>query len=169
MNDKGSKKLRRAICAGSFDPVTIGHVDIFRRAADLFDQLVVGVFTNIRKKTLFTAEERKIFIQDAVRDIPNIEVITFSGLLPEYMRSNDIGTLVRGIRSVKDYEYEQVQAMCLKQLNPSLETVLLLSRPELAHISSSLVKEVALFNGNTEGMVPPNVAEAVRAKSLGAK
>lgn len=166
MNDKAIKGIRRGICTGSFDPVTTGHVDIFKRAAGLFDELIVGVFTNIRKKSFFTVEERKILIEDAVKDIPNIRVIAFSGLLAEYMQSNDIRTVVRGIRSVADYEYEQVQAMYLKQLNPSLETIFLLSKPELAHISSSGVKEVARFRGNIEGMVPSNVAEAVLAKGL---
>lgn len=166
MNEKAPKGIHRGICTGSFDPVTTGHVDIFKRAAGLFDELFVGIFTNIRKKSLFTAEERKCLIEDAVKDIPNIKVISFSGLLAEYMQSNDIKTVVRGIRSVTDYEYEQVQAMYLKQMNPSLETIFLLSKPELAHISSSGVKELARFGGNIEGMVSPNVAGAVLAKGL---
>ncbi len=166
MNDIEAKVMRRGICTGSFDPVTNGHIDIFKRAAGLFDELVVGVFTNIRKKALFTAEERKSLIEEAAKDIPNIRVISFSGLLAEYMQSNNINAVVRGIRSVTDYEYEQVQAMYLKQLSPSLETIFLLSNPELAHISSSGVKEVASFCGNINGMVPSNVAAALLAKNL---
>ena len=99
--------MRRAICPGSFDPVTLGHVDIFQRAAGIFDELYIGVFNNIRKTPLLSVEERMALLRRSVADMPNVKVVSFDGLLADYMLANDINVIVRGLRSVTDFEYEQ--------------------------------------------------------------
>jgi len=159
--------VRRAVCAGSFDPVTLGHLDLFRRAAGLFDELIVCVFHNVRKQGLFSAEERKALIEGAVKEdggIPNLRVDTFSGLLADYLRAHEAPFIVRGVRSAADLEYERRQAELNHLLCPEAETVFLLTRPECACVSSSAAREVAAFHGELAGLVPANVAEALRQR-----
>ena len=156
--------MTRAICPGSFDPVTLGHVDIFRRAAAHFDELYIGVFTNIRKKPLLTAEERIKLLQESVADLPNIKVVSCDGLLADYMLKNDIQVVVRGLRSVTDYEYEQGQAQIIRAMHPELDTMFLLGRPEYGCYSSSVVREIIRFGGDFSRLVPDNVYEYLKNK-----
>lgn len=151
----------RAVCSGSFDPVTNGHIDIFERASQIFDELIVGVFHNIRKKPFFTVEERLVLLEEATRHIPNLRVGSFEGLLPDYMRSVGATVIVRGLRSVTDYEYEQKQEQMLKYIAPDIETVFLLTDPRYSFVSSSGVREIANFHGRVTGLVPECVEIAI--------
>lgn len=156
--------MTRAICTGSFDPVTHGHVDIFQRAATMFDELLIGVFNNIRKKPMFTVEERVEILKKATEHIPNIRVISFDGLVADYMIKNDVNCIVRGLRSVTDFEYEQGNAQVIRAVHPQLDTVFMLCRPEYSYISSSVVREVVSFGGDISSFVPVAVVEAVERK-----
>ena len=155
---------RSAVCAGSFDPVTIGHVDIFERASRMFDELVVCVFHNIRKQSYFTIDERRAFLEQATAHLPNVRVDAFSGLLTDYMRSIGAHIIVRGVRSVKDLEYEENEAHMLHHLDASVETVFLLTNPAYSFVSSSGIRELAAFRGDVHGLVPACVERAVRAR-----
>ena len=156
--------MRRAICPGSFDPVTLGHVDIFQRAAGIFDELYIGVFINIRKTPLLSVEERMALLRRSVADMPNVKVVSFDGLLADYMLANDIKVIVRGLRSVTDFEYEQGQAQIIRAMHPELDTMFLLGRPEYNSYSSSVVREIIRFHGNYGCLVPHEVAEYLAEK-----
>lgn len=156
--------MRRAICPGSFDPVTLGHVDIFQRAAGIFDELYIGVFNNIRKTPLLSVEERMELLRRSVADMPNVKVVSFDGLLADYMLANDIKVIVRGLRSVTDFEYEQGQAQIIRAMHPELDTMFLLGRPEYNSYSSSVVREIIRFRGNYGCLVPREVAEYLAEK-----
>ncbi len=149
--------MKRAICPGSFDPVTLGHVDIFQRAAGIFDEVYIGVFNNIRKKPLLSVEERIALLEEAVSHLDNIKVISFDGLLADYMVKENIQVIVRGLRSVTDYEYEQGQAQIIKAMHPELDTMFLLGKPEYNSFSSSVVREIIRFGGDCSSLVPHNV------------
>ena len=151
-----------AICPGSFDPVTLGHVDIFERAARSFDRLYIGVFNNIRKKPLLTVEERILLLQRAISHLNNVQVVAFDGLLADYMISHDISVIVRGLRSVTDFEYEQGQAQLIKAMHPELDTMFLLGKPEYNFYSSSVVREIINFGGDFSKLVPGCVVEHFR-------
>ena len=156
--------MRRAICPGSFDLVTLGHVDIFQRAAGIFDELYIGVFNNIRKTPLLSVEERMELLRRSVADMPNVKVVSFDGLLADYMLANDIKVIVRGLRSVTDFEYEQGQAQIIRAMHPELDTMFLLGRPEYNSYSSSVVREIIRFHGNYGCLVPREVAEYLAEK-----
>lgn len=150
--------MTRAVCPGSFDPPTLGHVDIIGRAATLFDDLTVAVLVNERKAGLFTADERVDMLRDVTNDLPNVTVESFSGLLVDYCTAHAVTAVVKGLRSGSDFAYELQMA----QLNTRLagvETVFLPSSPGLSFVASSLVKEVARFGGDISGLVPSPVAE----------
>ena len=153
-----------AVCSGSFDPVTSGHVDIFERASRMFDTLIVGVFQNINKQYFFSVDERTALLQEATKHIGNLQVTSFDGLLPDYMHSVGASVVIRGLRSVTDFEYERNEAQLIKRIAPDIETVFLLSRPELSYVSSSGVKELARFHGEITGLVPACVETAVRKR-----
>ena len=154
----------KAVCSGSFDPVTNGHIDIFERASCMFDKLIVGVFHNIRKTPFFTVEERVRLLEEATSHIPNLRVGAFEGLLPEYMREVGATVIVRGLRSVTDYEYEQKQEQMLKYIAPDIETVFLLTDPRYSFVSSSGVREIANFHGRVTGLVPECVELAINRR-----
>ena len=154
--------MRRAICPGSFDPVTLGHVDIFERAAAAFDELYIGVFSNVRKKPMFSVEERSRLLAEATKHLPNVKIVAFDGLLANYMLQHDIGFIVRGLRSVTDYEYEQGQAQLIKAMHPQLDTMFLLGRPEYNSYSSSVVRERLNFGGDIAPLVPQCVADFIK-------
>ncbi len=156
--------MRRAVCSGSFDPVTMGHIDVFERASQMFDEIIVGVFHNIRKDPFFPVEERVRLIRESTMHIPNLTVSAFSGLLPEYMREAGASVIVRGLRSVTDFEYELQQAQMLKHIAPDIETVFILTGQEYYFISSSGIRELAAFGGDIHGLVPACVEEAVAVK-----
>ncbi len=153
--------MRRAVCPGSFDPVTNGHLDVIGRAAGLFDEVVVAVGVNPSKSTrLFTAEERLDMLRQACSTWENVRVAEFSGLLTDFCRTEGIGAIVKGLRAVSDFDYELQMA----QMNASLtqvETVFMPTSPEWSFLASSLVREIAQFGGDVSGLVPGFVHEAL--------
>ena len=153
--------MRRAVCTGSFDPVTLGHIDIFERAASLFDELLVCVFVSVKKPGLFPVEERVRLLRESVSHIKNIRVDAFSGLVVDYLRLQDAHYIVRGLRP-GDFDYEAASAYHNSRLYPGTETVFLMCRPEYAYISSSTVRELAHFGGSIEGLVPTVAQDAIK-------
>ena len=150
---------------GSFDPLTFGHLDIIERAAKAFDELVIGVLNNKSKSPLFSVEERVKILTEATKHIPNVSIVSFSGLMADFAVQNDIAVSVRGLRSATDFEYEMIQAQYNKRLsNGALETVFMATNPEYSYISSSGVKEVAAFGGDLSPYVPTFVAKLVEEK-----
>jgi len=154
----------RVLYTGSFDPITCGHLDLIKRASKKFDEVVVAVFDNNAKKHFFTASERYQLIKEAVAGIPNVTVDLAEGMTVDYARSNNIDLIVRGLRAVSDYEYELKVASINKHLYPELETFFMIATAEFSFISSSIVKEVALYGGNISDLVPPNVEKAIKKK-----
>ena len=158
--------MRRAVCPGSFDPVTNGHVDIIGRAAALFDEVVVAVGINSSKNRLFSVEERIEMLTEAVRDHDNVVVDTFQGLLTDFCAERGIVAIVKGLRAVSDFDYELQMA----QMNSSLadvETVFVPTSPEYSFLASSLVKEVAAFGGDVSKLVPAHVLDRLGARLRG--
>ena len=156
---------RVAVFPGSFDPMTNAHLDVARRAASLFDQLVVGVLNNPRKSPLFSVEERIAQITAAVAEFGgNVDVAGFDGLTVDFARSHEAGFIVRGLRAVSDFEAELQMAHTNRKLQPGVDTVFLMSALDYGYLSSSLAKEVAQFGGEIDGMVPPSVADALRLR-----
>lgn len=153
--------MRRAVFAGSFDPVTTGHIDIVERAAAMFDELIVCIFHNIQKEGCFPLDDRVQFLREAVAHVPNARVDVFSGLLTDYMRQQNARVVVRGLRSVKDFEYEENHAAMVRHLMPESDTIFLLTRPDLTFVSSSGVRELIRFRAPVQGIVPPAVERAI--------
>lgn len=154
-----------ALYPGSFDPISNGHIDLVKRAAKLFDRVVIAVATNTSKKTLFTADEKVQLIQENVASLPNVEVVKHSGGLTVDLADELNATiLLRGLRSVKDFEYEADIAAMNKMQNAQVETVFLASDEQYRFVSSSLIKEVAMFGGDISGLVPENVNRAMKKK-----
>lgn len=156
----------KVIYAGSFDPVTNGHLDIIKRAREIFGKVIVAVLDNTSKKGLFTVEERKALLHEVLDGMEGIEVDSFDGLLVEYAKKKNCKVVVRGLRSATDYFSEYTLAMANKNYKDSIETVFLLSSNENLFVSSSLAKEVANFDGDTDLFVPPIVGEAMKKKLL---
>ena len=155
--------MRRAVCPGSFDPVNNGHIDIFQRAARLFDEVVVAVGVNVSKSRLFTPEERLEMLREATADLPNVRVDGFTGLIVEFCQEVDAVAIVKGIRGATDYEYELPMAQMNVHLT-GIETVFLPGATGHVFVSSSLVKEVAAFGGDIAAFVPPYVLDALTRK-----
>jgi pantetheine-phosphate adenylyltransferase len=153
--------MRRAVFAGSFDPVTTGHIDIVERAAAMFDELIVCIFHNVQKEGCFSLDDRVQFLREAVAHVPNARVDVFSGLLTDYMKQQNARVVVRGLRSVKDFEYEENHAAMVRHLMPESDTIFLLTRPDLTFVSSSGVRELIRFRAPVEGIVPPAVERAI--------
>lgn len=157
--------MRTAIYPGSFDPVTLGHVDLGRRAARLFDRVIVAVYARSEKPgALFTTAERVEMAAAAFADCPNVSVECFSGLAVEYARSRDAAAIVRGLRAVSDFEYEFKLAHMNHHLAPEIEVVCLMTSSRHSFISSSLIREVASLRGNLKGLVPDHVLTALEAR-----
>lgn len=150
--------MARAVCPGSFDPVTNGHLDVFGRASKLFDEVVVAVGVNASKNRLFTPEERMAMLEEACAPYPNVTVDGFSGLLTTYCTDNGIDAIVKGLRAVSDFDYELQMAQMNASLAP-VETVFVPTSPAYSFLASSLVKEVAMFGGDVSALVPPFVLE----------
>jgi len=149
---------------GSFDPVTNGHLDIIRRAAKQFDRLIVAVLNNTAKRPLFTLDERMQLLREVTSDLPNVEIDGFRDLLINYMSNKKAHIIVRGLRAVSDFEYELQMATANHKLSPEIETFFMMTSPEYAFLSSSIVKEIAMFNGPVSDLVPESVERALRAK-----
>ncbi len=152
---------RIAICPGSFDPITIGHIDIISRAATMFDKIIVVVMNNVKKTCCFSPEERKALIHKAVGDIPNIEIDTYDGLLAEYAKSRGACAIIKGLRAMSDFEYEFQMALTNKKLNPELETLFLTTRAENMYLSSSMVKQIAGMGGDISSFVPATILDDI--------
>ncbi|HZJ51230.1 MAG TPA: pantetheine-phosphate adenylyltransferase [Actinomycetota bacterium] len=153
--------MARALCPGSFDPVTNGHVDVIERAARYFEGVVVAVNRNPSKNPMFTLEERTAMLSDALSGLDNIEISSFDGLLVDHARTLGISLVIKGLRAVSDFEYELQMAQMNSRLAPELDTMFVTATPEWAFLSSSLVKEVARYGGRVEGLVPKGVQSAL--------
>ena len=156
--------MKSVICPGSFDPITNGHLDIIRRAALIFDNVIVAVITNSAKKPAFTIEERTGMVKKATSDIKNVKVCTFDGLLAEYAKDNDVCAIVKGLRAVSDFEYEFQMALVNKKLNKNLETFFLTANQKYTYLSSSIVKEISRNGGDIQDFVPPCVLNEIKER-----
>lgn len=157
--------MKSAIYPGSFDPVTYGHLDIIRRAADIFDELTVSVLNNHIKTPLFSVEERVKILEEATKDIPNVKIDSFSGLLIDYAKKKDVHVAIRGLRAITDFEYELQIAQTNRLLSKGeLDTMFLTTSLEYAYLSSSSVKEIASFHGDISMCVPDFVAKLIYEK-----
>lgn len=156
--------MRTGIYPGSFDPITLGHLDLIERASKLVDRLIIGVLVNSSKNPLFTEEERVDMIKHVVRHIPNVEVEAFGGLLVDFAKEKKSDIIVRGLRAVSDFEYELQIAQTNHKIRPSIDTIFLSTSAEYAFLSSSIVKEIARYHGPIERLVPEEVAQLVYNK-----
>jgi pantetheine-phosphate adenylyltransferase len=155
--------VRRAVCPGSFDPVTNGHLDVISRAAQLFDEVVVAVFPNPSKTPLFSIEERLELLSEATSKLDNVRVARFEGLLVDFCRANGIAAIVKGLRAVSDFDYEMQMAQ-MNYNQAGVETLFMATNPLYAFLSSSLVKDFAKFGGDVSGLVPPVVLERIESR-----
>ena len=155
---------RIAVYPGSFDPVTNGHIDIVERGLKLFDKIIVAILHNSSKEFLFPVEERIEMIKMSFKNIPNIEVDTFDGLLVDYAKKKNANTILRGMRAVSDFEYEFQLALMNRRLSREIQTVFLMTGLRWIFTSSSIIKEAARYGGNIEGMVPPVVNKKLKEK-----
>lgn len=158
------KTPRIAVYPGSFDPVTKGHMDIIQRASRQFDKLIVAVLNNLSKNPLFTVDERKELLGTVTAHLPNVEIDSFRDLLVNYMDLKQAHVIVRGIRSVTDFEYELQLASTNHKLNSEVETIFMMTNPKYSYLSSSVVKEIASFHGDVGDLVPPEVEKAMKEK-----
>jgi len=156
--------MSQVVYPGSFDPMTLGHVDIIRRIQPIFGEITVLISQNANKKSLFTAEERLELVQKALEGIPGVNVAVHEGLTVDYMRTTGARVIIRGLRAVTDFEYELVMANMNKKLAPGIETMIVFASPEFYYVASSTVKEVAFHGGSVEGLVPKAVATALQKK-----
>jgi pantetheine-phosphate adenylyltransferase len=155
--------VSRAVCPGSFDPVTIGHLDVFGRAAALFDSVVIAVGSNVSKTALFSPAERVVMLEEACVEWPSVHVTLFSGLLVDFCRDNDVDVIVKGLRSGGDYDYEVAMAQMNRRLT-GVDTAFLPTAPELSFVSSSLVREVASLGGDVSPFVTTGVLTRIRER-----
>lgn len=156
--------MKRAIYPGSFDPVTNGHVDIILRSSKLVDRLIVGVLNNSAKKSLFSVEERVSMLKELTKDLPNVEVTSFDGLLVDYMREIDASIIVRGLRAVTDFEYELQIAQTNHIENTDIETIFLTTNLQYSYLSSTIVKEFASYGGDISKFVPEQFVDRIYEK-----
>ncbi len=154
--------MQTAVYPGSFDPCTNGHLDIIRRASKLFDKVVVAVLVNEKKNPIFTLDERVEMLKSTTSDLGNVEICSFSGLLADFMKNNGYNVIVKGLRAVSDYEYEFQMALTNRALCDSVETVFMPCSSEFMFLSSSIVKEVAKYNGELKGLVPDELVPVIK-------
>ena len=156
--------MLKAIYPGSFDPVTYGHIDIIERASRISDELIVGVLQNKTKSPLFSVEERVIMLREVTKDLENVKIIPFDGLLIDFAKQMEAKVIVRGLRAITDFEYELQMSQTNRKLNSDIETLFLTTSLDYSYLSSTTVKEVASFGGNISEFVPECVAEKVTEK-----
>lgn len=156
--------MTKAIYPGSFDPVTLGHLDIIKRASKIFDELIVGVLNNNSKSPLFSVEKRVKMLNDVVKDLPNVKVMSFEGLLVDFARKVDAQIIVRGLRAVTDFEYELQMSQTNTVLNENVDTIFFTTSLEYAYLSSSTVREAAYFGADISKFVPESVVQQVYDK-----
>lgn len=156
--------MLRAIYPGSFDPVTLGHMDIIKRAYHLVDELIVGVLNNNAKMPLFSVEERVKMLKEATKELPGIKIVPFEGLLVDFVRQMDAQLVIRGLRAITDFEYELQMSQTNHKLEPKMETMFLTTSVEYSYLSSTTVREIAAFGGDTSQFVPEVVVEALNQK-----
>ena len=156
--------MLRGIYPGSFDPVTFGHVDVITRSAGKVDELIVGVLNNKAKSPLFSAEERVRMLEEITKEMPNVRILPFEGLLVDFARKMKADLVIRGLRAITDFEYELQMAQTNHKMEPELETVFLTTSLEYSYLSSSTVKEVAAFGGDISRFVPEIVADRIAEK-----
>ncbi len=157
-------KERIAIYPGTFDPITNGHLSIIKRALEIFDKLIVAILINPQKKPLFSVEERIFMIKEATKDIGNVEVDTFEGLLVDYAVKKGVNVIIRGLRATSDFEFEFQMALMNRKLNRSIQSIFLMTDYKWLYVSSSIIKEVARFGGDVKGLVPDIVNEKLKQK-----
>lgn len=155
---------RIAIYPGTFDPITNGHLDLVKRGVRIFDEVIIAVAPNPKKQPLFTLDERLRLIRESIRDIENVKVEAFNGLLVDYVESKKAVAIIRGLRAVSDFEYELQIALMNRRLNSMIETVFMMPSEEYSFLTSSLVKEVSSFGGSVKGLVPEVVESALQEK-----
>lgn len=156
--------MRIAVYPGSFDPVTLGHLDIIKRSSKIFDEVIVAVMFNRNKKPLFSVEERVSLLLEATRDLQNVRIDWHEGLLVDYLRNNNLQIIVKGLRAISDFEAEFQMASVNQKLLKELETVFIMTRTDYMYLSSSIVKEVANFGGDISNFVTDEVKQAIEAK-----
>ena len=156
--------MNKAIYPGSFDPVTLGHLDIIERTSKMFDRVIIGVLNNKSKSPLFSVEERVYMLKEVTSSLPNVEVQSFEGLLIDFVRKNDARVIVRGLRAITDFEYELQMAQTNRVIAPEVDTIFLTTNLRYSYLSSSIVKEIAEFDGEISAFLHPAVAEKVREK-----
>ncbi|MUL42193.1 pantetheine-phosphate adenylyltransferase [Streptomonospora sp. PA3] len=155
--------MRRVVCPGSFDPVTNGHIDIIGRAARQYDEVVAAVLTNVNKRGLFTVEEKTAMLRECTADMGNVVISQFNGLLVDFCRDNGIGSIIRSLRSVSDFDYE-LQIAQMNYRLAGVETLFMTANPQYSFLSSSLVREIAQYGGDVSSLVTPNVEQRLREK-----
>lgn len=158
-------KKKVAVYPGTFDPVTFGHIDVLRRAAGIFDHVIISVSESSTKRTLFSTEERIRLIERSVKNMKNIEVEKFDGLLVKYAERKKADAVIRGLRAISDFEYELQMALTNRKISPKVETIFFMPSEKFSFISSTLVKEIAAHGGNLSSFVPPHVATALAKKN----
>jgi pantetheine-phosphate adenylyltransferase len=155
--------MRKAVCPGSFDPITFGHLDVIARASGIFDEVIIAVMVNRTKASLFTVEERISMIKEVVAKYPNVKVDSWSGLLVDYCKTNGVSAIVKGLRAVSDFDYELQMAQMNLQLK-GVDTLFMATTPAYSFLSSSLVKEIANYGGDVSALVPANVLSLMKAR-----
>lgn len=164
MTERRTVCVRVAVYPGSFDPVTNGHIDIIEKSSRLFDRIIIAVVHNVTKKALFTLDERVALIKESTRHLENIEIDCFSGLLANYLQEKKACAIIRGLRTMSDFEYEMQMAMMNKLLIPEVDTIFIMADAEHVFVSSSGVKEAALLGGDVSSLVPPHVKKGLEQK-----
>ena len=156
--------MKKAIYPGSFDPVTLGHLDIIKRSAALVDHLIVGVLNNSTKTPLFSVDERVNMLKEVTKDIPNVEILSFSGLLVDFAREHNVQAIIRGLRAVTDFEYELAMSQTNRVAAPDIDTIFLNTSLKYAYLSSSIVKEMSMYGGDISKFVPESIVDIVRER-----
>jgi|TARA_Y100000310_G_C20691451_1_gene822531 pantetheine-phosphate adenylyltransferase len=156
--------MKTAVYPGSFDPVTNGHIDVIKRALKIFDNVIVAVGDNPGKKPLFTTEERLEMLKESTKDLKNIEIDSFSGLLLDYARSKNSKIIIRGLRAVSDFDFEFQRALMNRVVDDDIETIFIMTKEHYVYLNSSIVKEMAMFDGKLNGLVPEIVEKKLKEK-----